>query len=147
MPNVFSSVGELFLDFLGRCGGSLHPLVLFDLSDGEAALVVILEHGGDEVEEVLRDETEVQVVGLGDRAPIRFILLITDELVKVIVALSLALGRHVAQHHHVQDDPCGEQVSADANVGILLEHLRRHVALGADSRVHDAVPISGFHGG
>jgi len=52
LANGLLSFLEFFLDFLQSCHFALHPRMGFNLVNCESLLVVIFDHGGDEVEKV-----------------------------------------------------------------------------------------------
>lgn len=141
------SLVDFGLDLLETGGLALHPGVGLDLFDGEPLLVVVLEHGGDQLEEVFGNERQVDVVGLGDRRPVLVVLLLLDELVQVVFRLGSLRRRHVSQHHHVQNDPSRKEVHAHPDVRVLLKHLGRHVSLSPHTRVHYPESIIRFYTG
>ena len=56
-----------------------------NLVNCESLLVVVLNHGGHEMEEVFGDRGELEAVLLSNHCPILFVLLLLDVLLQVVV--------------------------------------------------------------
>lgn len=96
LANGLLSFLEFFLDFLQSCHFALHPRMGFNLVNCESLLVVIFDHGGDEVEKVFWDWRKFQTVLLCNDCPVLLILLLLNVLVKIVFWLCFLLSWHIS---------------------------------------------------
>ena len=137
-----STLSEVLGDLLW-CGAlALHPGMADDVCHEWALLRIEVDHGGDEVLEVVRIEIRVIGMVLLPRFPEQVGTVLNDELVERIL-----LARHLVEWlmlaaHAEKNDSEGEQVTGLALVLVVVENLWGHVHWGADFRRVEACSLS-----
>jgi len=138
------TLDELLAHLLGRREiAALKPWVGHDVGDGEALVRVEVEHGGDQVLELLVEEAFGFPIGVS--RPELLGAVRGDQLVVRVFQVGHVEG-WVTRVQHEEDDSEGEQVNDLALVRLLGMDLWGHEAEGSDDAAVHAVACAAFDG-
>lgn len=139
------SLKELILDFGRRYDWAIEPRMALDFSQGQSLGGIVSEERVDEVHEVLGVEG-IGALGLDVSLPEGIVSVRAEELVVGVFRVGLGERRGAGEHDEEDDGGC-EQIDGRSVVGELRVDFRRHVALGSQAGLEQAVAIAAFHEG
>ncbi len=136
-----------FLDVFRLCGqGSIEPLVLHHLLQGEALGGVGVDHAVDQLLEVIGQD-DLAAVGLLVHAPVVLSRLLGEDAEPLAAGgVSNSEGR-LTCYEHEEDHAGREDVRRGAIVGLALNDFRGHVTFSTDAVAEHSIAFRTGHGG